>query len=71
MGTKVWYFNVKEILSVCGTIALGAYYLHWLKENELVDEEERERREAAKEQSFLHKAKQKVNRSLIEKFNLD
>ena len=69
--TRVWYVNVKEIVSVVGTLGLGVGYLWWLTHQDSLDEEENERRRKERENSFLFKAKQKVNRTLIEKFNLD
>lgn len=70
--TKVWYINIKEIVSVVGTLGIGAGYLWWLfHQGSLLDEEENERRRQEREASFLFKAKRKVNRALIEKFNLD
>ena len=69
--TKIWYVNVKEILSVVGTLGLGAGYLWWLFHQDGLDEAENERRRKERENSFLFKAKRKVNRTLIERFHLD
>ena len=70
-NTKVWYINVKEVASVVGTLGIGVGYLWWLFHQDSLDEAENERRRKERENSFLFKAKQKVNKALIERFHLD